>query len=649
MNNKRKLLRGFVRLLLLSYLAWSGVASAAGQPERILHILDYVSIDYREAVSAGAVMDAAEYAEQQEFAGQVKTLVAALAATEAKPRLAGQATELAAAIDRREPAERIAGLAGEMKRAVISAYPVSSAPTKLASAERAATLYRDNCASCHGVQGAGDGAAGAGLDPAPSNFLERERQFQRSVFGSYNTISLGVDGTGMPGFTQLAEDERWALAYYVGTLPMTAAERERGRTLWADGRGRDWFPSPEALSLAEPAKVAAIYGADGLAVLAYLRSEPQALIAAANGSPMQIATQRLQESLSAYREGRARAAYDLAVAAYLEGFEQIEAALDNVDHALRLEVEESLTDYRRFVKEGRSVEEVTRQAERTQTQLTTVEDRLGHDALSPTVTFLSSLGVLFREGLEAILILAAMVAVLGKAGRRDALRYVHAGWMAALVAGGLTWVLASYVLNITAASREVTEGLTALLAAAILFYASFWMLNKVHGQQWKVFIEQRLRRVLDGRGGWLLGFVAFIAVYREIFETILFYQALWMQAGPNGSTALLGGMAVGAIALAAIAALILRLSVRLPLKLFFTVNSALLYVLAVVFAGKGVAALQEAGMLPISPVAFTRVELLGIYPNAETLLTQGALIALALGSLVYLRWTRRHQGRTAAT
>ncbi|HKF93130.1 MAG TPA: FTR1 family protein, partial [Gammaproteobacteria bacterium] len=129
---------------------------------------------------------------------------------------------------------------------------------------------------------------------------------------------------------------------------------------------------------------------------------------------------------------------------------------------------------------------------------------------------------------------------------------------------------------------------------------------------------------------WGLAGLSFIAVYREVFETILFYQALWVQADSAGSSMVLAGMGVAVVALVVAAWLILRYSARLPLRQFFSISGTFMFILAVILAGKGVAALQEAGKLPINPIPFPRVEILGIYPNSQGLILQVAMVAIAL-------------------
>jgi high-affinity iron transporter len=216
------------------------------------------------------------------------------------------------------------------------------------------------------------------------------------------------------------------------------------------------------------------------------------------------------------------------------------------------------------------------------------------------------------------------------------------GWIAALAAGALTWVAASYLVTVSGASREVTEGVTALLAAGMLLYVGFWMHRHAHAARWKAFIETRVAAALSRRTRWALASVAFLAVYREAFETVLFYQALWIESGPAGRLAVGGGVAVAAIALAALAWAILRIGLRLPIGLFFGAGSLLMAVLAVVLAGKGIAALQHAGALAVGPLDLPAIPSLGLYPTWQGVLTQLAVALLIAGAAGYSRWRERN-------
>jgi high-affinity iron transporter len=252
--------------------------------------------------------------------------------------------------------------------------------------------------------------------------------------------------------------------------------------------------------------------------------------------------------------------------------------------------------------------------------------------------FFSSFFILLREGLEAILLVGLIVTTLIKTGRREALRSVHLGWGAALALGVVTWVVSSWSIAISGATREMTEGVAALVAAVVLFYVGFWLHDKLSAERWQAFLKDQLEGALTSGSRWTLVLLAFVVVYREVFETVLFYQALWVQADADAvrSTILLGALAASA-ALALIWWVVFRLGMRLPLKQFFAASAVITIVLAVVFAGKGVAALQEAGRLPFDALPLPTIELLGIYPTVQSLGLQLLFVVSAIGFVLYNR------------
>jgi high-affinity iron transporter len=236
-----------------------------------------------------------------------------------------------------------------------------------------------------------------------------------------------------------------------------------------------------------------------------------------------------------------------------------------------------------------------------------------------------------------------MLALLSKADRPELTRPVHVGWTSALAAGALTWWAATSLISISGASRELTEGFGSLLAAAVLLFVGIWMHGKAQAGQWQRYIREKLHNALARDSAWFLFSLAFIAVYREVFETILFFTAMSAE-GSVGS--LVAGGAAGVATLAAIAVAMLRFSKRLPIGKFFTYSSALVAVLAIVLAGKGVAALQEAGLLGIHPLStLPRISILGIFPTLQGVVVQIAtLLALAIG----FGWNRWSSNRPAA-
>ncbi len=599
-------------------------------------MLDYLAVDYPGAVRDGKVLDQGEYDEQIEFATSVRALIGALPARPERAALEATAAGLLHAIQDKRPAGEVAAIAGDLRRRIIDLYEVRVAPRQVPDLRAAASEYATHCARCHGAAGRGDGPAAKGLTPPPADLTDAARMGQLSVFGLYNTITLGIQGTPMAGFAALSDAQRWALAFHVSTLSVSEDDRARGAALWPRGVGRSELRDLRALVMATPQALTARSGPDGAAVLAYLRSEPGAL-AAGRESPLDASARLLEESLNAYRGGDATRAHQLAVTSYLDGFELVEAPLDAVDRGLRMRVEARMLRYRTLLQSRAPREEVEAEAAAIRALLDTARQRLDTARLSPATTFTSAFVILLREGLEAILVLAALVTMLVKSGRRDALRYVHAGWIAALVLGALTWVAASYVVTVSGAGREITEGVTALLAAAMLLYVGFWMHRHAHAVHWKAFIETRVRSALSGRTLWGVAAISFLAVYREAFETVLFYQALWLEAGPAGRLAVAGGFTAAAVGLALLAWLILKLGLRLPVGWFFGLGSLLMAALAVVLAGKGVAALQEAGALPVEPLDLPSIPSLGVYPTWQGVLTQLVVVLVIVGAVAYSR------------
>jgi len=157
---------------------------AQGTPEQaqlILHLLDYVAVDYPQCVQDGTVLDQSEYDEQVEFSQQVLTLLRQLSAHAAQSSLLSQAEQLVMLIQGRRPGPEVSALAHQLYGEIIRTYNVEIAPKHPPDLPTAAVLYQAQCAACHGLQGRGDGPAGANLDPVPSNFHDRQRMDQRSI------------------------------------------------------------------------------------------------------------------------------------------------------------------------------------------------------------------------------------------------------------------------------------------------------------------------------------------------------------------------------------------------------------------------------------------------------------------------------------
>jgi high-affinity iron transporter len=615
--------------LLAAFLFFLPHAVRAQDAALAVHLLDYIAADYAGAVADGQVKSADEFKEMAEFAGNVSDALAKLPDTPSKARLVEDARELAARIGAKSPADEVSAAATRLRQAVVVAYRVAVGPKRAPDLARGAMLFAEHCASCHGATGLGDGIAAKGLDPAPANFHDRERQQLRSSHALFSTITRGVPGTSMRAFSELGDDDRWALAYVAANWGSRPEDVARGRTLWESGRHAAWS-THAAVAGRNAVEVRAEGGEDAVAVLAYLRANPS-LLDRARGSPIDFALAKLDESIAWYRKGDPERATQAALASYLEGFEQVEVSLKTVDAALVGRVEAVMIEYRNALKSRAPVAEAEMLA-RTATSL--LEDSrhvLSSGALSPTATFVASFVILLREGLEAVLVVAALLTFLRRGGQGHAARYVHGGWIAALVLGAFTWFAASALIEVSGAHREVAEGVTGVIAAAMLIYVGFWLHDKSHSQAWQSYLMKGAEAVKPG-AAWGLATMSFLAVYREVFETVLFYEALWIQAAGQVLPVIAGLVAALAVLLLVSAAM-LRYAVRLPIGTFFSAGSLLMAALAVILAGNAVASLQEAGWLPITPVAFVTIQWLGIHPNVQAIGTQVALTLLVVAML----------------
>ncbi|RDI97525.1 iron permease [Dyella solisilvae] len=601
-------------------------------------MLDYLATDYAGAVHDGAITSASEYNEMREFAGQAREHIRSLPPSSTTPTLLRDADALVASIDAKSSSERVAQQAHALADGLLQAYPVPTAPSRAPDLARGAELYQSQCAACHGAGGHGDGPIGRTLSPRPIDFTDPTRADQRSALSLYEVITQGVAGTPMAGFaSSLSSDDRWALAYYVGTLAYPQAAEQGERAWQGSDAARSDITSLNELSRARVNQFATTLGADqARLIIGYLRAHPTAVHQALSG--IALARARLAASVASYRHGDAEDARQYALSAYLDGVEPMEARLNARNVALRAQIETGMGAYRTLLSDRATAEEVAAHAAAIDGLLVQADHLLTETANSPLTVFLGALTILVREGLEALLVVVALLAFLRKAERHDAVRYVHAGWLLALLAGAITWALASYAITISGASRELTEGLSSLFAAAVLLGVGLWMHQKSIGGRWQAYLKAKMATALDRRSAWFVFALTFISVYREVFETILFYAALWSEG--QGAW-LLAGIATGALVLGLIAWVLLRTSRRLPLGVFFSASSALIAVLAVVLTGKGVAALQEAGWTAVSIAPVPSVEWLGIYPTWQSLLAQLAVAAMLAIGFTVNRWRAR--------
>jgi high-affinity iron transporter len=633
-------------LLLIAFSAsplW-----ATDEAKRILALIDYIGGDYRNAVQGGKVLNSDEYQEMSEFSARSLDLFRQLKSAEGdKAAVEKDLTELVAHIKNKSGEDTVPELAQQIKRRLIKTYNIATHPKALPSYASARMLYLENCAQCHGEGGKGDGPGRESMNPKtppPANFTDAELMAGLSPFKVYNTTTFGIDNTAMASFAALPDDQRWQLAFYVMALRFSAAAVNTGEA-WLKGK----TPPADLTSIATLAtssdddlteKIKKSFpGALVNEMLAYLR---RGLLEKKSTDPLLIARTLVGEAATIYSQGDREKAYQKAIESYLDGFEMAEPALFAKDASLGRSLEAQFTQFRNSIRQGVSNEEIQKQRLAIETGLDQSAQMLGETSdFASYYAFLNSALIILREGLEAALILAAIIAMLRVMGAAHAVRYIHFGWILALFAGVVTWLAAQTVLTFSGQHRESMEGFISIFAAVALFYVGYWLHTRSEARRWQSFIQDKVQNVLSSKSILALVGISFFAVYREAFEVVLFYQALWLQ-NDTSHNAILFGFGAGLVAMLLATFAVFKLGLRLPLKYFFAATGTLLYIMAFIFAGTGINQLQAAGWVPATPLDFPpAVPLLGIYPTMETLAMQGLLLCAFIATLFWMGHERK--------
>lgn len=573
----------------LSLLAVNTLAAQENPAKRLSSIVGVAAEEYTKAVDEqGKLISKDEYDETAGFLADAKAVAARLSGYEAQTTK-DILDSLITAVSTKQPPSRVKnlhrlfaaslGAAGEMD--------LPTAPLDTADGHR---LFATNCASCHGMKGAGDGPAAHTLSTAPPGIGVKQLTPEFNPTLAYNVISVGVRGTAMPAFAgTLTPQQRWNVIDYLYSL--------RGQQM----------------------KLPAV------------RADATAF--ADTASPVILAL--LDSALDFARKGQSAEAGDRAFDAYI-AFEPLETPARAKKPGLIATMERHFADFKGAVRRNDIAGAKTSRDAIADGLPSVVE--LTQSPSGNWEAFFQSFLIILREGFEAILVIGAVVAFLLKTGHRERLHSIWVGIALGIVASLATAVVLKTLLAAMPASREIVEALTMLIAVVVLFSVSYWLISKVEAAKWQKFIREKVNYALEHGGGKALALVAFLAVYREGAETALFYQALFNE-GPNVGLPLTLGIIVGFAALAVIFTLFYRYGVRIPMRPFFTVTSLLLYYMAFVFMGKGVRELQEGNIMRITVIrGAPHVEAMGIYPSVETLTAQAILIVLLIFAAIKTFW-----------
>ncbi|MDE0832152.1 MAG: FTR1 family iron permease [Nitrosopumilus sp.] len=351
----------------------------------------------------------------------------------------------------------------------------------------------------------------------------------------------------------------------------------------------------------------------------------------------------LQLMLIQYQNEEYQEAYTSARTAYLDSYEFVEIPLRAIDPDFTLEVEFQFAELRSLIKQQadyEEVKEITIALKRNMDESERVVSGTG--TLAPAIAFTSSFAIIFREGLESVLILGAIITYLEASRNTKYKKYLYYGVILAIGATAVTWVIASYIIDISGANRELIEAIAALSATAILFYVSFWVLNKIEHKKWMEFVKAKVWQATTTGSVMVFVGLAFFTVYREGFETVLFYQAMAGFAKYMEVYVALG-FVTGILSLLLIFYVMRKLGKRLPLRALFGITMGVGAYLSIAFLGNAIRELQVLEIVPYTGMIGTipRLDInvaamTGIYPTLETVIGQAILLGIYLSAASYV-------------
>jgi high-affinity iron transporter len=370
---------------------------------------------------------------------------------------------------------------------------------------------------------------------------------------------------------------------------------------------------------------------------------------------MTLARADVSAALEAVKAGDRDRAYKLARSAYLDHFEFVEVPLRLRNPNLVLDTEFTFAEFRNEIRSGASVDTVRDSTVKLRGQLLDVDRELGKKGIAaPAIAFGFSFSILFREGVEAVLLIAILLGSLAAGSAANYKRPLGIGVAAAVVATAITWVLATVVIDIAPVNRELLEAITALLAVVVLIAVSFWLVQRLEHKRRMEFMRARTASAIAAGSTAAFVGLGFTAVYREGFETVLFYQALSLFAEGLGLWVALGA-ATAVVALGGVGYAILGLGKKLPLKPMLITGASILLLLSVAFAGNAVRSLQSADVLTATPVhaGWARLpvfvaELTGIHPTRQGLIAQAVLLAIFVLGAAWVFWLAPLRSRRAS-
>ena len=410
------------------------------------------------------------------------------------------------------------------------------------------------------------------------------------------------------------------------------------------------------------AKVAELRASGVVIAEVFANKETKPMGSASEGQKQEVRDEIdvIREQLMAteifYELGDTQAAYASARSAYLDSYEYVEIPLRAIAPDFTFEVEYQFATLRNQINDGATIEDISTTIISLERSLDESERLVsGTGTIAPMIAFISSFAIIFREGLESVLILGAIITYLEASRNQKFKKYVHYGIGLAIGATAVTWVIASYIIEISGANRELIEAIAALSATAVLFYVSFWILNKIEHKRWMEFVKAKVFQASAAGGASVFVMLSFFTVYREGFETVLFYQAMFSFAKYMELYVGLGFI-VGMLTLFGVYFGFRKLGKRLPLRALFGLTMGIGAYLSIAFLGNAIREFQVLDFIPYTSMLGTipRLDInvatmTGIYPTLETTVGQIVLLSVYLVASLYVLVLRPKRQKALAS
>jgi high-affinity iron transporter len=352
----------------------------------------------------------------------------------------------------------------------------------------------------------------------------------------------------------------------------------------------------------------------------------------------------LNQFLSLYKNQQVNPSMDKLKSIYDNTHQKIIVPLSSINSEFSLSLETKFNELIEMVHEQRSYNEVTSIVKEIEFQLDTyvLITPTSNVSFTPTIAFASSFSIIFREGLEAAIILGAILTYLEVSRNQGFKKYVYIGIIIAVVTTLGFWFLLNYAFQYSNINKDLLKGIAGIAAVAVLFWVSFWALNKLESRKWVEFIKSRVGKAAIGGSVTIFILISFFTVLREGIETVIFYQSLF-NFTHNIDSYILSGLVLGILVVIVISVLIKKIMKKLPLRAIFGITMGIGAFMSVVFIGNAIKSFQAAGFIQTTPLTFTIPSLdpsiasmTGIYPTLEGLLTQVFLICIYLIGMTFM-------------